>query len=150
MSAAHGATGKPAASRNDFSAMRSWAIATALTGGATTTSRASRCNAAAGGFSNSVVTALQRAGELVESGVIVVGGNEMAIGHRPGGGGGIGIEHDRAIARQAGGDDGVASELPSAEHPDRGRRSDRGLAAAHVGGAASRTDAAACSRRSDR
>ena len=56
MRAAHGATGIPARSKNDFSAMRSWAIATALTGGATTTSRASRCNPCAGGFSNSVVT----------------------------------------------------------------------------------------------
>ena len=90
------------------------------------------------------------AGELVEGRGIVVGGDEVDVGDRPGRGGGVGIEHDRAIAGEAGGDDGVAAELATAEHPDRRRRGDRGLARAHVGGTASRTDAAACSRRSDR
>ena len=122
MSAAHGATGKPARSRNDFSAMRSWAIATALTGGATTTSQGEPLQRLRRGVLELGGDDRAAAGELVEGSGIVVGGDEVDVGDRSGGGGGVGIEDDGAVAGEAGGDDGVAAELATSEHPDRRRR----------------------------
>ena len=55
----YGATGTPAPVKNAFSATRSWATATEAPVGATRVSMASRSSAAAGTFSNSVVTASQ-------------------------------------------------------------------------------------------
>jgi len=57
---AYGPTGSPASCRNRFSAMRSWATATAAGAGATNVRRAKYSSAAAGGFSNSVVTTSHR------------------------------------------------------------------------------------------
>ena len=105
--------------------MRSWATATACGGGATITSAASRSRAAAGGFSNSVVTTAHVRGEAVEGRRVVVRRDEVLVGDATGRGGRVGVEDDGAVTHRAGGDDGVPAELAAAEHADRRRRDDR-------------------------
>ena len=58
---------------------------------------------------------------------VVVVGDEMLIGHRPGRGLRVGLEHDRPEAHHPGGHQRVTAELTASEHPDRRWRRDRGL-----------------------
>ena len=141
---ANGAVGTPSPARKRFSAMRSWAIATAAAGGATTTSVARRSSGVGRRVLELGGDDRATCGEVVERGRVVVGGDEVLVGDPPGRRVRVGVEHDRAVAHQAGGDERVAAELAAAEHADRRRRDDRRRT---VGGSVA--DAAA-SRRSAR
>ena len=56
---------------------------------------------------------------------VVVGRHQVHIGHGSRRRGRVGVDHERAIAHRAGGDEGVPAELTATHHPDRGRRDDR-------------------------
>ena len=79
---------------------------------------------------------------MVEAASSSYGGDEVLVGDPPGRRRRVGVEHDGAVAHQPSGDDGVATELATTEHTDRGRRDD------HDGGGS--VDAAAWPRRSAR
>ena len=87
-------TGKPRSAKKPFSRRRSCATATEAPLGRTTVRAASASSAAAGAFSNSVVTAAQLARELGERRGIGVRGVEV-----PGGEFRRGRERDRGRAR---------------------------------------------------
>ena len=105
--------------------MRSWAIRTDAGDGATRTRSARWSSAAAGGFSNSVVTTSQSSGEPLQRRGVVVRRHQVHVGHRSRRRGRVGVEHERAVAHRAGGDEGVPAELTAAQHAERRRRDDR-------------------------
>ncbi len=91
--------------RNRFSAMRSWAIATAAAGGARTTSRRQPVEGRGGRVLELGRDDGARRGQAVEGAGIVVRRDEVLVGDATGGRGGVGIEHDGAVAHQPRRDD---------------------------------------------
>ena len=70
-------------------------------------------------------------GQPVDRRRVVVGGDEMHIGHCARRGGGIGFEHHRAVPHRARRDGEIPAQLAAAEDADGGGRGDR--AQAHPG-----------------
>ena len=97
------ATGMPAAARKRFSGRRSWAMAIACGDGCTATSAASRASAAAGGFSNSVVTTAHSAAIRASASAVVVRGDEVDVGHRGGRRARVRFEDHRPVAHRRAG-----------------------------------------------
>ena len=125
-----GPSGAPLAARNAFSATRSWAMATAAGDGATSVRAASRASAAAGRFSNSVVTTAHSAASASRAPRSSNGATRWRSATAPAGAYAVGVEHQGAVAHRAGREQRVAAELAAAEHADRRRRGDGAQGAA--------------------
>ena len=116
---------KPWSRRNCFSAMRSWHTLTERCRADRRSSPSSRSSTAAGTFSDSIVTATARVGELVERGGIVVAADDDA-GRRPAPSGSSRpgrAPTSRSPARERSQDE-VPAELAAADDADRRRRDD--------------------------